>query len=280
MNFNYGLPKVNADRGAFITTPLAADTALATGVLTLKDEDGTDVLDVKISDIVGWKYNAYNAGTANEVDVDFATNGIIEANKAYSLTVRAPYVVNFFGGGAHATADARESRAIYVTRTYTVYTNAAPVGASFAEDLADLFAARITADTKAYFSATAATGVLSLAALSAEAGPLEVSTTAGGLLAGDISDAVAWVSPVGTVSEVEAELNIAAPGAGYGRFVLEFRKPIRHNAVKGLQAIKEEKFVFYMDKDDAGFAAAQALLESILDGTYTPVADYLGAPAV
>jgi hypothetical protein len=143
MNFNYGLPKVNADRGAFITTPLAA---------------GTDVLDVKISDIVGWKYNAYNAGTANEVDVDFATNGIIEANKAYSLTVRAPYVVNFFGGGAHATADARESRAIYVTRTYTVYTNAAPVGASFAEDLADLFAARITADTKAYFSATAATG--------------------------------------------------------------------------------------------------------------------------
>jgi hypothetical protein len=47
MAFNYGLPKVDADRGAFITTPLAADTALATGVLTLKDEAGTDVLDVK-----------------------------------------------------------------------------------------------------------------------------------------------------------------------------------------------------------------------------------------
>lgn len=279
MNFNYGLPKVDADRGAFITTPLAADTALAQGEMTLNDEDGNAALEVKVSDIIGWKYDAYNAGTANEVDVDFASNAILEANKAYSLTVRAPYVVNFFGGGAHATADARESRAIYVTRTYTVYTNAAPVGANFAEDLANLFAARITDDTKAYFTATAAAGVLSLEALSAEAGPLEVSTTAPGLLAGDISDAVAWVSPVGTVSEVEAELNIAAPGAGYGRFVIEFRKPLRHNAVKGLRAIKDEKFVFYMDKDNAGFAAAQALLESILDGTYTPVADYLGAPS-
>jgi hypothetical protein len=275
MNFNYGLPKVDADRGAFITTPLAADTDLAQGEMTLNDEDGNAALKVKISDIIGWKYDAYNAGTANEVEVDFATNGIIESNKQYSLTVRAPYVVNFFGGGAHATADARESRAIYVTRTYTVYTDATAT----ATELADLFAARITADTKAYFTATAATGVLSLEALSAEAGPLEVSTTVSGLLAGDISDAVAWVSPVGTVSEVEAELNIAAPGAGYGRFVIEFRKPIRHNAVKGLQAIKDEKFVYYMDKDNAGFATAVALLQDILDVTYTPVADYLGAPS-
>jgi hypothetical protein len=275
MAFNYGLPKVDADRGAFITTPLAADTALATGVLTLKDEAGTDVLDVKVSDIVGWKYDAFNAGTPNDVDVDFLTNGVVESNKQYSLTVRAPYVVNFFGGGAHATADARESRAIYVTRTYSVFTDASAT----ATELADLFAARITNDPKAYFTATAATGVLSIEALSAEAGPLEVSTTVGGVLAGDITDAAAWVSPVGTVSEVNAELNISAPGAGYGRFIIEFRKPIRHNAVKGLKAIKEEKFVFYLDKDNGGTSAAVTLLTSILDGSYATVADYLGAPA-
>jgi hypothetical protein len=69
-------------------------------------------------------------------------------------------------------------------------------------------------------------------------------------------------------------------GAGYQRYIIEYDVAIRHNAVKGLQVIKPSRFVFYIDKDDAGSAAAVTLLTSMFDGSYATTADYLGAPAM
>lgn len=270
MSFTYKLPKQNVDRGALITTPVAGDTALSQGELTLKDEAGNVAATIKISDITGWKYDAYAAGTAHAVDVDY-TAATIVADSMYSLTVDAPYVVNFFGGGGHLTSDARESDAIYTTRTYTVSVDATPT----ATELAALFEAAIIADTAAYFSASAAAGVLTITADSASAGAMEVSTTASGAT---VADATAWVSPVGSADEVSDEINVAATGAGYNRYVIRYNKFIRHNAVTGNTVAKPEKFAYYLDKDNAGTAAAVTLLTSILDGSYATVADYLGAP--
>jgi hypothetical protein len=273
MSFTYRLPKVNADKAAYIKTPLAADHDLETGVLSLNDEDGNLAFEVKISDILGWKYDAYSAGVANIVEVDFSS-ATPSSNETYSLTVRAPYVVNFFGGGAHATADAQNSRAIYTTRTYTVSTDATATTA----ELTAAFVAKINADTSAYFSATDTGGsIMTIKAASAEAGPLEVNTIVSGAV---IQDDQVWVSPVGTVSEVESELGVSVDGTGYGRFIIKFNDFIRHNAVKGLQAVKPSVFVYYMDKDDAGFAAAQAAIEDYLDGSHATAADYLGAPSL
>lgn len=264
MNFNYSLPKLNADRGALITTPVAGDTALATGVLSLKDEAGVVNAEIPISAITGWGYDAYAAGTAHAVDVDY-TGGTLVGNTQYALTVHLPYLINFFGGG-------QETRAIYVTRTYKVGVDATPTPT----ELAALFEARIAEDQYAAFSGSAAAGVLTITADSAEAGAMEVSTT---VVGATVADATPWVSPVGSVTEVNGELNVNAAGAGYNRYIIEYNKPIRHNAVKGQFVIKSEKFVYYIDKDDAGTAAAVTLLTSILDGSYATVADYLGAPS-
>jgi hypothetical protein len=275
MSLEYRLPKIEADSAAVVDTILAADTALATGVLTLKNEAGTDVIDVKISDITGWKYDAFAAGTANVIDIDLTGVSLI-ANNMYSLSIKLPYAVNFFRGGAHATSDARESDAVYVTRTYKVPTDATPT----ATELADAFALRINGDLEAKFSATAAVGVISVTADSAEGGAFIVDIS--NLSGATVADTAAWVSPVGSVSEVLDQMGDASlvVAAGYNRYVIEYNKGIRHNAVKGLKVLKPSKFVYYIDKDDAGAAAGVILLTSILDGSYATVADYLGAPNV
>lgn len=268
------LPKIIADGAAIVDTPLAADTALATGVLTLKDEAGNDAIDVKIVDIKGWSYDAYAAGTANVNDIDL-TPATLVANTLYSISIKLPYVVNFFGGGGHATSDARESNAVYTTRTYTVSTDATPT----ATELGDAFAARINADVDACFSASAAAGVITITADSAESGAFIVNIS--NIAGATVADTTPWVSPVGLPSEATEYVNAdLVVGAGYNRYVIEYGKAIRHNAVKGNEVVKPAKFIYFIDKDDAGSAAAVTLLTSILDGSYATVADYLGAPQV
>lgn len=265
MSANYKLPKIENSGAGLIITPVAGDTALATGVLTLKNEAGGNALEVKISDITGWKYDAYAAGTANVVDVDL-TAAVLVANTQYSLTVKAPYAQNFFGGG-------QETNAVYATRTYTVSVDATPTVA----ELQALFIARINADLNACFTAASAAGdIVRITAASALAGSLLVYTTVSGAT---IADQTAWVEPVGTVDEAKLYVNAdLVVGAGYNRYVIESRKFIRHNAVKGNEVVKPEIFVYLIDKDNAGTGAAVTLLTSILDGSYVTTADYLGAP--
>jgi hypothetical protein len=272
MAFTYKLPRLNTDTGYFIDTPVSGtDDVLAQGELTLLDEDGNTAIEVKINDITGWGFDAYSAGVPNEVEVDFTVPLVsLVADTLYSMTVRVPYQVNFFGGGGHLTTDARESRAEYVTRTYVVGVDATPS----ATELGDLFVAQITNDIYAAFSATNVAGVLTIVADSAEGGKMEVSTSVSGA---DVTDSVAWVSPVGGLSEVQSETGSSLQsGTTYDRFIIEFDERVRHNGVKGLQAIKPAKVVYYLESGAS--AASVASITSILDGTYATVADYLGAP--
>jgi len=263
MAISFKLPKIDADSALFLDTPVAGDTVLATGVLTVKDEAGNDALVVRAGDFLDYEYKAYAAGTANVVDVDLTAVTMVN-NGTYSLTVSAPYVVNFFGGG-------QETGAVYTTRTYLVSTD----GTATVAELQAAFVARINGDLNAYFSAASVAGdIVRITADAAGFGPLTVSAPAGATVA----DQTAWVEPVGSLSEVQAYFPGSTLGsATYSRFVLRHRKAIRTNIVNGLQVIKPVKAVIYIDSTDA---AAIALLTSILDGSYTPVADYLGCPAV
>jgi hypothetical protein len=272
MAFTYKLPRLNADKGFAVDTPVAGTTEdLTQGELTLLDEANETAIQVLISDITGWKYDAYNAGTAQVQTVDFTTATLI-ADNTYSLTVFVPYVVNFFGGGGGATAGTRESRAVYTTRTYTVSTDATPT----ANELSTAFEARILADTYACFSAANAAGVLTITAASAEGGEMEISTTAPGAT---IAVTTPWVSPVGTVAEVQQETgDTVLGGTTYNRYVIEYREYLRNANVKGLQAVKPAKLVYYLDSADAGTAATVTAITAILDGSHATVADFLGAP--
>jgi hypothetical protein len=269
MNFNYKLPRVQELDGlSVLTTPAATDAVLASGVLTVLDESGNDAIVIKASDLLGFRYDAYTAGTANVVDVDL-TAAVLVANNIYSLTISAPYVQNFFGGG-------QETKAVYIPRTYTVSVDATPTVA----ELQAAFIARINTDPSAYFSAASVAGdIVRITADSALAGQLFVEINVPGITAAMITSSTAWVAPVGTPTEVARYTNDATLIAGtYDRYIILHRQVIRHNAVSGLGVIRNSTSLVYADSATA--AAFIAELTPILDGSYTPVADYLGCPAV
>jgi hypothetical protein len=267
MPISYKLPKISADSALHLDTPVAGDTVLASGVLTVKDEAGDVALVVKISDITSFTYAAYAAGTANVVNV-VMTSTPLAAGASYSLTISAPYVQNFFGGG-------QETGAIYQARTYTI-SFATGLVAPTVDQIGAAFQARIAADPNAYFTATytAGTDTLAITAASALAGPLKVDTSFA-LASGAITDATAWVAPVGTINEVSQYINSTLlTSASYSRYIIRYRKYIRHNAVTGNEVVKPSIALAYIDSTDT---TAITLLTNILSGAST-AANYLGAP--
>lgn len=272
MNFNYKLPKVQELDGiSVLNTPVAAtDVVLDNGVLTVLDESGASALKLKASDLLGFRYNAYTAGTPNVVDVDL-TAATLVANNIYSLTVSAPYVQNFFGGG-------QETKAVYIPRTYTVSVDATPTVA----ELQAAFIARINSDASAYFTATSVAGdIVRITAASALAGQLFVETNVPGITAAMITNSTAWVAPVGTTTEILNYVpNSTIVSGTYNRYIILHRSVIRHNAVSGLGVIRNATSLVYLNSTNGGTAATVTKLTSVLDGSYTPVADYLGCPAV
>jgi len=224
-----------------------------------------------MSDITSYSYAVAAAGTANVVNV-VLTSTPLAAGASYSITISAPYVQNFFGGG-------QETGAIYQARTYTVSFAPAPVAAPTVDQIGAALQARIAADPSAYFTATYTAGsdTLAITANSALAGPLKIETSFA-LATGAITDATAWVSPVGTIDEVSQYINSTLlTSASYSRFIIRYRKFIRHNAVTGNEVVKPSICLAYIDSTDT---TAITLLTNILSGAATPVANYLGAPAV
>lgn len=267
MATNYRLPKVQELDGlSILNTPVAAaDVVLASGVLTIKDASGASAIKIKACDLLGFRYAAYTAGTANVVDVELAAVTLV-ANNIYSLTVSAPYVINFFGGG-------QETKAVYIPRTYTVSVDGTPTVA----ELQTAFINRINADASAYFTASAVGTKVRITANSALAGELFVEAPIGSV----ITISTAWVAPVGTTTEILGYVpNSTLVSGTYNRYIIEYRNVIRHNAVSGLGVIKKSTALVYLKSTDAGTAATVTKLTSILNGSYATVADYLGCPAI
>lgn len=269
MATSYRLPRIAADTVVVLNTPLPADTVLKYGVLTVLDEASNVAIKMKAVDFLSFNSAAGSLGVANEIDVDL-TGVTVIADLTYSYSVYGPYAQNFFGGGT-------ETGAIYTTRTYNVSLPALPAPTPVL--LADAFAARINADTNAYFTATSGAGQFQVLADSANAGALVSENAPNGAV---ITDLVPWVSPVGTTQEILAQVNNAAlvVGSTYDRIIVNFRNPINSNIVNGLRVIRNSRLVVYFDTADGGTAAAVTLITNILDGSFTPVKAYLGCPQV
>ena len=268
MAFNYQFPRIGSvDTVTVLNTPAGTDYDLDAGTITIKDEDENASLVVRACDLIAFDQTDFTAGTPHSVDVDLTGITVVN-NRVYSLTVSAPNVKNFFGGG-------RETGAIYQTRTYNISSDVtATVG-----EIQAAFVAAIAADPGAYFTASAEAGdVVRITALSADAGALEITAPAGATKA----DNAAFVAPVGTEAEVLAYGISAAvaDAAGYDRFIIKHRKFTRSNAISGLQAVLPAISLVYLKQDDAGTGAAVTAITDFLDGTHTPVADYLGCPAL
>lgn len=270
MNFNYKLPKIqDLDGLSILTTPdSGTDVVLASGVLTVLDENGGEAIKIKACDLLGYRFDVNNTtGTPSAIDVDFSGSTVVP-NNIYSLTVSAPYVQNFFGGG-------QETKAVYIPRTYTVSTDGTPTN----QELLDAFLNAINSDSSAYFSASDIGGtVLEITAYDALAGELFVETSTVGAV---VSTATSWVAPVGTATEVARYTNnTALIASGYDRYIIEYRKVIRHNAVSGLGVIKKATALVYVNSAYGDAGNFESDLTSMLDGSWGTVADYLGCPAI
>lgn len=267
MAINYKLPRVQELDGlSILNTPTAAtDVVLASGSLTIKDATGANAIVLKACDLLGFRYNAYTAGTANVVDAELAAV-VLVPNTIYALTISAPYVQNFFGGG-------QETKAVYIPRTYTVSVDATPT----TTELQAAFIARINADPSAYFTASAVGTKVRITSVSALTGQLFVEAPALAV----ITQATAWVAPVGTTTEILRYVpNSTLVSGTYNRYIILHRQVIRHNAVSGLGVIRNATSLVYLNTAGAGTAATVTKLTSILDGSFATVAGYLGCPAV
>ena len=267
MAISFRLPTINADSATLLNTPVAGtDVVLDGGVLTILDESGAESLVLKASDLINYNYAATSNGIANVVDVDLS-GVVIVNNGVYSLTISAPYAVNFFGGG-------QETNSIFQTRTYTVSLDATAT----VVELRNAFVARINDDVNNYFSAAGLPGgVVRVTADAAGFGPLTITAPALSV----VSDNVAWVSPVGTTNEVLQYVPNAALVSGtYDRFIITHRKFQRSNIVNGLQVVRPVQSIVYLNSADGGTVATVAKLTKILDGDESPVSGYLGCPAV
>ena len=268
MAFNYQFPRMGSiDTVTVLNTPASTDYDLDAGTITIKDDDANASLVVRACDLIAFDQTDFTAGTAHSVNVDLTGITLVN-NRVYSLTVSAPNVINFFGGG-------RETGAIYQTRTYNISSD----GSASVAEIQASFVAAIAADPGAYFIASAQAGdVVRITALSADAGALEITAPAGATKA----DQTAFVAPVGTEAEVLAYGISAAvaDAAGYDRFIIKHRKFTRSNIISGLQAVAPVISLVYLKQDAAGTGAAVGAIEDFLDGTHTPVADFLGCPAL
>lgn len=260
----FEVKKREIDQAIILNTPQAADSVLATGVITLLDENGATALKLRMADLIGRKKEVYTAGTPHVVDVD-VTAAVLVAHGTYSLTVEAPNVMP------------HETSAIYRVRTYTVSVDATPTVA----ELQALFVAAVNADAfKAATASSQAGDIVRLTEDNVGYGKMRVTTN---VVGATVADQTAFVASVGTAAEVlqyvlPNDSSVAASGE-YTRYTLRYRKPSFHNGIAGLKAFREVDVFLYAEENGADYAAFATAIDAQLAGTAT-AANYLGAPAL
>lgn len=260
------IPKINAGVAMVNNAVVAGDAVLANGQLSVLNADTTVGLKFKVTDGLSYTKTAYSAGVLSVKTVEFSAVSMI-ADNLYSLSISLPNRQAFYGGGV-------EANQLIAIRTYTVGVDSTPT----TTELKNAFVAKIQNDL--YSGVTvASTGAttMSITMTDVNSGDTVVDLPTGAT----ISTGTAYVAPSGTEDEVKLYVasSLVAAGGEYTKYVITYRKGVRHNVLSGLQAIKEETAIAFIEENAAGFAAFETALDAMLDGSHTPVADYLGIPA-
>ncbi len=240
-----------------------ADVDLTSGKLTIKDEAGNVGLKFKVSDGISVVKTAYSAGVKSIKTIAFGSVSVLP-NTNYLLTITMPNRQAFYGGGV-------ESNAVFQTRTYTVSTDATPTVA----ELRNSFLTAIQNDLNSGVVATSS-GASSIAVTleDVNSGDTDITVPAGAT----VTVGTAYVAPSGTPDEAKLYFanSSVAVGGEYTKYAITFRKDIRSNIVNGNFVQKYEKAILFIEKNATDYSTAVAILDSVIAGTYTPVADFLG----
>lgn len=239
----------------------AADLALAGGKMSCTGLSDT----IKLSDGISYTKTAYAAGTLSQKTVDFTAISLA-ANTAYRLAIVVPDAKDFSGGG-------REANQLIPIREYVVYSgDSAPT----ATEIATAFKERINLDLQRKVDASSAAALLTLDLIKLTEGDFFISdenAPAGAVVA----TVTPFVAPSGTPELVEAVAPTQSiPTGEYTTYVITINKLFRHAAISGLQCYKDVDIYIFAEENDADFGDFETALDAILDGSHTPVADYLG----
>lgn len=241
----------------------AADIVFANGKFKLND--GTSDLsdDVKLTDGLSYTSTPYNAGVLSEKDYDFAAI-TLAANSQYRLAVIIEGREDFNGGG-------KESNELIPIREYVIWTGST---VPTANDIRDLFIARINNDPSAGVTASnGGAGVITLNLDSLDGGDFAVEAPAG------TAETVvtAYVAPAGTptIASVDAP-NLVSQSAEYNTYDIVYNEESRNGLVSGGKVLFERVLRIYADSLHANFGVFDTEMDAVMNGTHTPVADYLG----
>ena len=235
----------------------AADITLAGGKLSVTGL--SEVVD--LSDATGSEYDAYAAGTASVKDYDFAAV-TLAANLTYRLAVVIDGQIDFNGGG-------KEANELIPVREYVVSTGTT---APTAAQLKDLFVERINLDPNGRVTASSSGALLRLTLDSVVEGDFRVEAPAG------TAETIVtpFVAPAGTPAVVSENGGIPNPSGAYNTYTIFFDRKSRHNAVGGGYVEFPEYVKIYFESTDGDAGDFVTEMDAVLDGTHTPISDYLG----
>lgn len=257
------LPKVDYGVAVINNGIVDADVTLSRGKLTFLDEAGNVGLKFKVSDGISVTKTAYSAGVKSIKTIAFAGVAVV-ANTNYSLSISLPNREAFYGGGT-------ESNALLIQRTYTVSTDATPTVA----ELRNAFLSAIQNDlSSGVVVATSGASSMTVTLSDVNSGDSDIVVPSGAT----VTVGTAYVAPSGTPDEAKLYFanSLVAVGGEYTKYAITFRKDIRSNIVNGNFVQKYEKAILFIERNATDYATAVAILDSIIDGSYTPVAGFLG----
>lgn len=251
-------------KSVFVTVLDAADApdaSLSGGKLTV-----TGLETIALRDALSYVKTSYSAGVPSVKTVDFTTSNL-SAEGYYRLAIEVPGRKDFPNGG-------QEANELNAIREYNYgFGSSAPSAAN----VADAIKALIDADPYARVSVTSLAGVLTLTLLDVAEGDFtpSVSAYAEGATIGTTTP---YVAPAGTpeIVQIEAGAGTAAPAGEYSTWEIVYDRQVRNGNISGLKAGLETIAIVYAEENAGTFGAFEAALDAMLDGTHTPVSDYLG----
>jgi len=254
-------------------TPLVQNSILSGGKLTLAGNAPlADILTAPLilSDATASRKIAYAAGTAQISTIDLSAVALL-ADSQYRISVEFPRLIGFNTVQVMADGGRAESNDLVPIREYVVTSG---TSAPTANALRDLFIARINADAgKRVTAASGGAGTVQLTQDVLSDGAFSMTSASGAVIA----TGTPHVAPAGTPAVVNADYpNQAAPAGTYTTYEIDFVNFKRSNVVSGALVGYPEFIRVYVLLGQANYAAFITALDAELDGTHTPVSDYLG----
>jgi hypothetical protein len=248
----------------------AADITLAQGNLSVTDLGRA----IKLSDGISYTVSPYAVGTAAEWQATFPATPV--PSTSYFITLELPNHLAFPNGGQNSNQLSR-------IRTYTVYT---ATSGETGTTLADKFEALINADLwdgvirfTSTNQTTPASNILAITQAAASVTALDGIPVVTATSTVTLNNTIPGVFPSGTPSQLIAAgipTVSVSQTAEYSTYDLVLRYTTTRGVANGARAFIEARAVIYADELQGDFAAFDTEIISILDGSHTPVADFLG----